>query len=369
MTAVSPSIDEAHPPETVASPSRIGRVSGAIWRGLIGVLFCLTPLTSVIVLGWLMRTMRREAGVAIVRRSTGLRRRAVLDRLRANPHLAGLAKPPNWFTSGAQGEGSRLQRAFAGLRKNVELGISAIASLCVAVVPFGLLLLLGWWAGWDNSFNKGYEQAWAGPLIAWIGIFLALASLSYLPMGLAHQASEGRLRAFFEIKQVRALTAYAGWRYVGLALLYLFCALPIFALRGMPVFIENIYPGFAELDAEGLVQFENRYRVLAAVYVFAAVVFLRKRGARVYAGAVLRAQSAGESWAKATFASRLLSELSVTPKAAAVIMPGRFKRFLLGAARVVIWFGLIVLIVVGQFLNHSWVFWVSYPLIALPWLP
>jgi hypothetical protein len=369
MTAASPSIDAAQPGEAMARPSWIGRAFGATWRALFGVLFCLNPLTSVAVLGWLMRTMRRDTAIALVKRSVGLRRRAVLVRLSANPRLAGLAKPPNWFSSAPQGDGSRLQRMFGGLRKNVELGVSTIASLCVAVVPFGLLLLLGWWAGWDNSFNKGYEQAWVGPLIAWIGIFLALISLSYLPMGLAHQASEGRLRAFFEIKQVRALVAYAGWRYVGLALLYLVCALPIFALRGMPVFIENIYPGFAELDAEGLVQFENRYRLLAAIYVFAAVVFLRKRAARVYAGAMLWALAAGESWAKGTFASRLLSDLGVAPKTAPVRMPGRFKRFLLGATRVMLWFGLIVLIVVGQFLNHSWVFWVSYPLIALPWLP
>ena len=369
MTAASTPMDETHAPDTAARPSWIGRVSATIWRGLIGILFCLTPLSSVVVLGWLMRMMRRESAIALIRRTAGLRRRAALERLRSSPHLAGLAKPPNWFTSGAQGEGSRLRRTFAGLRKNVELGISTIASLCVAVVPFGLLLLLGWWAGWDNSFNKGYEQAWVGPLIAWIGIFLALIALSYLPMGLAHQASEGRLRDFFEIKQVRALTAYAGWRYVGLALLYLICALPIFALRGMPVFIENAYPGFAELDAEGLVQFENRYRLLAAIYVFAAVVFLRKRAARIYAGAVLRALSAGEGWAKGTFASRLLSELAVEPKTTPVPKLGRFKRLSLSTARLSIWFGLIVLIVVGQFLNHSWVFWVSYPLIALPWLP
>ena len=369
MTAAATPIDEAHAPETAARPSWIGRASAAIWRGLIGVLLCLTPFSSVIVLGWLMRTMRREAAITLIRRAAGLRRGAALQRLRSSPRLAGLAKPPNWFTSGTQGEGSRLQRSFGGLRKNVELGVSTIASLCVAVVPFGLLLLLGWWAGWDNSFNKGYEQAWVGPLIAWIGIFLALIALSYLPMGLAHQASEGRLRGFFEIKQVRALTAYVGWRYVGLALLYLICALPIFALRSMPVFIENIYPGFAELDAEGLVQFENRYRLLAACYVFAAVVFLRKRAARVYAGAALRALSAGESWAKGTFACRLLSELTVEPKTAPMPKPGRFKRLSSSAVRLLVWFGLIVLIVVGQFLNHSWVFWVSYPLIALPWLP
>ena len=369
MTAASPSIDAVQPPQTAHNPGSIGRAFGAAWRGLVGVLFCLNPLTSVAVLGWLMRTMRREAAIAMVKRTVGLRRRAVLERLSANPPLAGLAKPPNWFSSGPQGDGSRLQRLFGGLRKNVELGFATIASLCVAVVPFGLLLLLGWWAGWDNSFNKGYEQAWVGPLIAWIGIFLALAALSYLPMGLAHQASEGRLRAFFDIKQVRALTGYAGWRYVGLALLYLVCAVPIFALRGMPVFIENIYPGFAGLDAEGLVQFENRYRLLAAIYVFAAVVFLRKQAARIYAGAMLRALSAGEGWARGTFASRLLSDLAVAPSKAPVRTPGRFKRFLLGAARVMLWFGVIVLIVVGQFLNHSWVFWVSYPLIALPWLP
>jgi hypothetical protein len=71
-------------------------------------------------------------------------------------------------------------------------------------------------------------------------------------------------------------------------------------------------------------------------------------------------------WAKGTFASRLLSELAVEPNTAPVPKPGRFKRLSLSAARLLVWFRLIV---VGQFLNHSWVFWVSYPLIALPWLP
>jgi hypothetical protein len=74
-------------------------------------------------------------------------------------------------------------------------------------------------------------------------------------------------------------------------------------------------------------------------------------------------------WAKGAIASRLLSELAFGPKTAPVRTPGGFKRLSLSAARLLVWFGLIVSIVVGQFSNRSWVFWVSYPLIALPWLP
>lgn len=369
MTAASPSFDAAGEARTVSRPSWLGRRLGGLLRWLIGVLLCLSAPTSVIVLGWLMRVMRRESAIALIRRAGGLRRAGALERLAGSSQLAGLAKPPNWFSAGAQGEGSRLARALAGLRKNIELGAATLISLCVTVLPFGLLMLLGWWAGWDNSFNKGYEQSWVGPLIAWIGIFFALVSLSYLPMGLAHQASEGRLLAFFEVRKIRRLVAYARWRYVGLAALFLVCALPIFALRSMPVFIENIYPGFTELSAEELVQFENRYRFFATIYIFAAALFLRKRAARIYAGAILRAQTAGEIWVNGTFASRLLAELAITPETKPARYPGRLKRLLLGFARVLIWFGLIVLIVVGQFFNHSWALWVSYPLIALPWLP
>ena len=161
-------------------------------------------------------------------------------------------------------------------------------------------------------------------------------------MALAHQAVEGRWLALFEIRRVRTLVTYSGWRYVFLAAATAILALPLFAARGLPAFIENIVPGFAELPADEVQNIVSMIALAKAGYVFVTLVFLRGWAARIYARAAIAGKSAKKPWP----VFRL------------------FRQLLLLA----IWFGLVAQIYVSQFLNHNWWNWLNHPYLVLPWI-
>lgn len=298
---------------------------------IFGTLFCLTPFTSVIVLGWLMRYMKR---VYLVSAGTS----------------GGDLKPTGWIM-GSAGQGL-ISRLFGGLWENFRTGVGGAISLLLMTLPFTLLWLFAWWAGWENSFNKGYEQAWVGPTTGILGVLIGLWVMVHLPIGLAHQAAENRWFALLELRRVRQLVGLAGWRIVWLSFLTVFFALPLFAARGLPVFVENIVPGFKDFNAQQIQQFSNGISVVKAAYVFFALVVLRRSAAAIYAKATTRLA-----------ALELSSENADRPKA------NWFFRSPQLVLAMMVSFGLVVLIFVGQFLNNSWWFWINHPFLALPWLP
>jgi hypothetical protein len=306
----------------------------SVVRFALGVILCLTPVTAILVLGWLMRLMQREE-----------------DHARKRMQAAALGEHgprlPHWITGETPHSASRLTRWFGSLLDNLRHGLAALVALAIGTLPFTLLWLFSWWGGWENSFNKGYEQAWVGRTIGLLGVAIALPLLARLPMALAHQAAEGRIGAFFAFREVRRLIRLASWRYVGLSLLFVLAALPLFVAKGAPVFVEQWSPGFTERNAAEIEAFGRSYRFGATAYLLAALVFLRRASARLHARAalVLAAGNASPS---------LLSSV------AAIV-----RSLLLG----ILWFALVVQIFVGQFLNHQWLAWLNHPLVGLPWLP
>ena len=305
----------------------------SVARFAAGVILCLTPVTAILVLGWLMRLMQREEHHA---------------RKRMQGAAAGEQRPrlPHWIT-GETSSARLLTRWFGSLADNFRHGLAALVALAVGTLPFTLLWLFSWWGGWENSFNKGYEQAWVGPSIGLIGVAIALPLLARIPMALAHQAAEGRIAAFFAVRDVRRLIRLAGWRYVGLSLLFVVAALPLFAAKGAPGFVEQWSPGFTDRNAAEIEAFGRSYRFWATAYLLAALVYLRRASARLHARAAL-VLAAGNASAS------LLSSVAA------------MVRSLLLA---ILWFALVAQIFVGQFLNHQWVAWLNHPLVALPWLP
>ncbi|MEM9342587.1 MAG: DUF4013 domain-containing protein [Pseudomonadota bacterium] len=282
----------------------------------VGAVLCMTPVTAIVAQGWLMRRMR-----VAFERGRGER-----------------VAPPGWLFGPAE---RRLGRLFAGLAGNVREGFSATVSLGLMIGPFAALWMFAWWAGWDNSFNKGYEQAGVGQTLFGIGILIFLGTMLHLPLALAHQAATGRWFAVFDWRAVRRVVTHAGWGHVWLALCMVLFAVPLFGRRGLPVFVEDVVPGFADFTPEqvdGLLFVTN---LATAAYVFAGLFVLRLWSMRIYARALERAEAGQPRW--------------------------RLGRGARGAALVVIWFGLVVLIVVGQFLNHSWWAWGHHPLYGVPW--
>ena len=231
----------------------------------IGTLLCLSPLTALLVLGWQTRSMAA----------------------RIQTQLGQPSPSPGWLI-GQRGSGW-VVRLFGGVAANIRTGIVAATGLALITLPFTGLWLGAWWAGWENSFNKGYEQASIGPLTWFLGAFIALPILAHLPLALAHASAEGRLGAFLEWRRIRSIFAAAGWRVVWLALLSVALSVPFFGLRALPVFVEGIVPAFADMTTEEQLQVAQGFDLAGAALAFVLILFLRNRAAAVYSLAAPRA--------------------------------------------------------------------------------
>lgn len=257
------------------------------------------------------------------------------------------------------GSGARpLVRRLGGLAANVRSGLSATWSVALATMPFAALWSLSWWAGWQNSFGKGYEQSWVGPTLGLVGVAVFCVTMIWLPMALAHQAVEERALSLFDWQRVRSAVRASGWGYVALALATVVLAMPLFASRGLVVFASGLVPGFDSMTAEEVASLAAWIALAKAGYAFATLVILRQWAARLYAAAVLCALNGPDRalWSNSPLAqgrSTGQRSWSLTHWIRLILLP-------------VIWFGLVVQIFVGQFLNHDWLVWLNHPLIFLP---
>ncbi len=300
---------------------------------VIGGLLCLTPVTAIIVLGWLTRRMTAR----------------IHDRWgQPLPH-------PGWI----MGQGGIASRLLGGLAANIRSGVLTLAGLFVWTAPFTVLWLGSWWAGWENSFNKGYEQAWVGPMVGLTGVAIASLILSHLPMALAHAAAEQRFGAFFELRRIRSVTKSAGWRGLWIALTSVIFALPLFGARALPVFIEDIVPGFADMTADAQLNVANITALLVAFWTFFALAWLRAMAARAYARSAPSAARGRDAdlWDG-------MRAADVPHGRSHWMRPLGPVWFVLMA---ITWFGLTAQIFVGQFMNHDWALWITHPFFLLPW--
>jgi hypothetical protein len=236
-----------------AAPLAAGRLLRRAADLAVGGLLCATPVTALVALGWITRATAASA--------------------RGMPR-------PGWLL-GARGSGYA-GRLAGGLAANIRAGLATLCGLGLWTLPYGLLWLGSWWAGWENSFNKGYEQAAIGPLVFLLGLLAALPALTLLPMAAAHGAAEGRLSAYVEVRTIVRRTRIAGWRGFALALLSVIAALPLFAYIGLPVFVEDIVPGFATLAPNAQAEIAGTARLAAALWSFAALWVLRELAMRLY---------------------------------------------------------------------------------------
>lgn len=310
-----------------------GVLFGFLRTFLLGTLSTLSAPTSILLLGWLQRRMRwvalRRVGLA--------------------------AEAPGWVL-GPKGRGT-VARLLGGVGANVREGAMAFVSLGLATLPFAAIWVLSWWAGWENSFSKGYEQAFVGPLLGFAGVAVFMATMVFLPLALAHQAVEGRALALFELRRVRAVWRETGWGYVVFAAAMVVLALPVFAGRGLVAFADNIMPGLSDMTPEEVDAFLVNLTLVKGAYVFAALLALRGWSARLYARAATAAAARDtELWRGAVMAQ------------AARPFPERWRmaRWLRLALIFTIWFGLAAQIFVAQFLNHSWWLWLTHPFTLLP---
>ena len=241
---------------------------------VLGTLLSLTALSSVILLGWLMTLMRRRALV-------------VAGNVRT------VHDEPRWLFGSV--DTTWLKRFAGGLGRNIACGIAAMTRLAIATFPFTVFWLVSWWAGWENSFNKGYEQAFIGPLVGLAGITVFVVVMIYLPMALVHQAVEQRAFSFFELRRIGSVVAHTGPAYILWSGTTVILAVPFFLSRALPAFGEQLYPGLADLSADEVAGLATFIKLLVAIYLFVTLVILKRWSAGIYTRAVQRASTSADA--------------------------------------------------------------------------
>jgi len=134
-----------------------------------GMLFCQSVLGALAVLGWTYRLMQRSVLKLWWKLSeSSARTRGFAEFLADDPRTREHAHWPNWFLVQNFREAVRRNSA-ASLRRhllavlnavgqslwtNVRLGVQGIFNTWVLTLPACVLMLFGWYDGWNNSFNK-----------------------------------------------------------------------------------------------------------------------------------------------------------------------------------------------------------------------
>lgn len=168
------------------------RVFRFFWLPLAGILFCLTPVSAVLVVGWGVRVMRRSTVLYWYRRSDACAQgRSMAETVDDPEIMAELVAWPNWIMgtrrpSQERGRlGALVDAGFGSLWLNLKLGLSMLLCTWIITLPAGAIWLLSWWGGWENSFNKVYEQAGGPVIVALIGTAYFLAIMLVVPLAQA----------------------------------------------------------------------------------------------------------------------------------------------------------------------------------------
>jgi hypothetical protein len=346
---------------------------------LLGAICCLSVPGALLFAGWTCRLVQRNALAHWAKRLG-----------QPPPHPRRL---PRWVaaedfrgqlsaaTTGGFRNGVRhFFGAFLGsLGANLKTGFLVVVNSMVLTLPGGLLMLFSWHAGWDNSFNKGYEQFWVGPVTGWLGILLFITAMTYVPIAQARQAITGTAKSFFDYRAVRDVIRRRPVSCLLLIAAYTLAGAVFMVASTALMFIGNGWEGLEAMTAAEITGFLNGYYFgWAFLFIVPAFVGLKLIAGRIYAGAACDAVSDG-SWEKDTLPPAEAAALAAAPVRPAP--PGRPG--LLGAGlatfgflgRCMLRIGTFLLLLVfsfelyvAQFLNHQPAArWLRHPMVQLPW--
>ena len=231
---------------------------------------------------------------------------------------------------------------FGSLWLNAKAGLRALVPVALVVLPAATLILFAWWGGWENSFNKGYELAGLWPLLSIAGVLLSLPVMAMLPMALAHQSVEQRLRAIFQARRVFRLISLAGWRYLVLTAFITVGGTGVMAARVLPAFAERLSPVASSGTPEAYAAFSGQFRLITAALLLAGLLLVRKVMAWTYRQAGAREKQVRHG--------------------------GRLTGCLILVVCSALWLWLAFTVYVAQFFNYAWWNWFNQPLLMLPWI-
>jgi hypothetical protein len=363
-----------------------------LWKWLLGAASCQAFPLAVIGAGWCTQAARRAALKAWWKRGHPPSEKTSLAFRRfTREHEAyrNYERYPNWILqSGYFQSFPALPLAVKGtglvhsLASHVWLGSRAwFHSLVFLAIPSGLMMF-SWFSGWDNSFNKGYEQFSVGAILGWVGITLFVAVMFYLPMAQARFAVTQRSRDFYAFRVVRRVIRRQWLSTLGLVAGY--------ALAGLPLMLAGSFLGLAtasqdgnspnplgELTPQEALSFLQAYYFWWGWYVFAAFLLLRCWAARIYAKGVqacVRTERLAltdlDTWERQAMETCRVAEATSPPKRRVLWLGNTTARLLLGGtAALILWFSLAAQTYVTQFFAFQPEVrrWVNHPLIQVPW--
>jgi hypothetical protein len=354
--------------------SRLWKFVVFIWKFAIGMVCCQSLVSSVFLVGWTYRFMQRTAVKAWHKRS------GRLDEFRESW--------PHWIVHQdfrATFGDHRVKALFHSLWVNFRLGVAGAFNALVLTLPGCALMLFGWYDGWNNSFNKGYEQFSVGPATSWFGIFLFAAAMLYVPMAQARQAISGEWRTFYQWRLVWRLVRLRWLQSLGIAAVYAVLWFPILLLRsGAPYLQGKASKMSAEelmaLPHELVVQSLNQYYFWCALLILPAFVFVRWLAARNYAAGTAIAIKKGiiAAFGLSDFERGALARLNLlepapaTPRHILVRMAARGWRFGLRSGAVaaifLVWVIYVIELYIAQFFHYiPGLGWLNHCLVQLPW--
>lgn len=390
-------------PRTVsaAPPVRVGSKIGyqlyrlllGLWKFIFGVLLTQSLAGSILVVGWVMRAAQRTAQKYWWKRSGQPGGNCFCEFAQCSSFHRALGGWPNWIfehnrawmhahrTPGWRKPRAIAKALFHSLWLNLKIGVQSIFNTWVFTLPGCVLMLFSWYAGWHNSFNKGYEQAAVGPITGFGGIILFITAMYYVPMAQMRQASTGDWRAFYQFATVWQLIRKRWIACVGLAMLYTIFSVPFTILKTVPEFFPQISPRLLELPPAEALKFARSYYFYAAFYVLAAFIVLRMVAARIYAGSLLACIQSGalpqDSLAENEWETmHRLNLLTVQPAPARHFLVRtiawlgtKVGRATTGFALFLVWFTFVAQIYVSEFFLKSPAGrgWLNQPLVQLPW--
>jgi hypothetical protein len=396
-----PPVIQVEDAPTYSAPVGRGLFAGAwrlivfLWKYIVGVLFCQSIAGGIMIVGWSYRLAQRSALRYWWSRSEHKQKGGRLaDHLDRYDSMHDHLHWPNWFAyqnfrqtlrrkEGASAPAyawQLLKTPFHSLGLNLKVGLQGIFNTWILTMPACILWLFAWYDGWNNSFNKGYEQAPVGPLTGILGIVLFITAMLYVPLGQARQAVTGDWRSFYHFSFIWGLVRRHWLACLILAGLTSAFFLPLTIMKTAPMFFGMKDPAFAAMTNPQALKFLNSYFFWCAFLVFPLFVLLRVLAARIYARGVLHGIQTGEI---------SLSDLASSERAELQrlnliqVNPPRSRHVLLRVAgsttslaffsagifaMALIWFTFVAQIFVSAFFKYDQaVEWLNQPLVQLPW--
>ncbi|MCB9977171.1 MAG: hypothetical protein H6858_06210 [Rhodospirillales bacterium] len=359
-------------------------------RFFAGFLCCWTPLSAPLLSGWLNRYMLRSAVHVWVKRSTQENPRSFYEAADAGvykdwPHwsdVPGLALAP---AASAGGFLSKLYARgwyfFRALWTQYRSGLLSLFNTWLLTLPFALVWLWMWWAGWNNTFSRGYEEEGLATVLSLISVAGFSIVMLYLPIAQARQAIHGTWKSFFDFRTVRTIARHVRVRLLILAIFYALGSAGIMAgTKVIPTFFEQAY--HVDLgDAKAVKDKVFGHFLLVILCFYSGLLIVKRMNARVYALGVLKALQSKRLAPDqlAPIERDLLLDRLTFKEPSIKENASRWRRilawplrkagpFLLVLATLILWGSVAFSVYFGQFINLHYADWLNQPLIQMPYI-